>query len=397
MRTKPGIALIVGIVLAVSLPALSQGGVSTVIVTAPRVIMRVGEQMSLQATAWDSLGNVTSGKFDFATSDPTILGTDSSGVVTATGIGIARVNSSVGQVESPPVWIQVLPERIEVKPAISEMYVGERIQFEAVARDIHGEIIPNVSFRWRVTAANGLKTRTASVSDDGLFWSSGIGLMTVRAAIDFTEIGPAHVASFEGLAQVSIRTRPEYRLSRLLATDPVEREFQLRPAFNSDIAVNEAGQVAFVANFGLTSALILFEKDHYTVLASSGAPGFYPGSIFWHFDGPPGINNNGEVLIRASAPTGSPALLLASKAEVRVVADSSVWPARNSLNDAGDFVVFSQFPIPESTDLKSGLFASTSNGRFSPVWTDLQSLKGFETGFTFDRAQFGLDNKKLVY
>src|SRR5262245_59853474 len=150
--------------LAFSPAALFGQGISGVIVTAPRLILKSGEQIQVQALARDSLGNPRNNdRFNFNSTNRTVINIDSAGIVTAGAPGIANISATVQgtTATSPNVTLQVIPMRIDVSAGSSQVSVGTTVTFNAVAIDVNGAPIPGVTFRWQVTGANGFNTRAA--------------------------------------------------------------------------------------------------------------------------------------------------------------------------------------------------------------------------------------------
>jgi len=410
MKRRFGFLVLV-LFLALSLaPAAIYGqGISSVVLTAPEVIITSGSQIQLQALARDSQGNPRNNdRFNFTSSNPLVVSVDASGNVTAKNPGIANVTAVVQGTNSSSagVSLQVIPQRIDVTAPAQEIIVGDSLQFTATALDINGQPIPNVSFRWQLTGANGFTTRAATIDSNGLLTTVGIGLMTIHAQIAYSTQSSAQIPTFEGLTQVTINFRKEYKLTRMVASAPLNRVLSLRPSYNGDPAINESGQAAFTANFdGLGSALMFYDKGRFDMLASAGTPGPLGGYI-WHFEGPPAINGQGDVLVRVGT-SSSWGLMRASKSSgLNFFLENGIAEGfgrlsyfrvgRYSINDQGDMVLLADFQYTGTSVWHTGLFLLNDQS-FRYLWANQDPLPAFPSDFTFDNSMFGVDNQGVVY
>jgi hypothetical protein len=367
-----------------------------------------GQKVQVSAVTRDAAGAVRTGdSFNWTSSDNNILSVDSFGVVTGRRLGMANVTAMLqlpnGSLRGT-IRLQVLPSRLLVTPAATQVFVGDTLQYSATALDIDGVPIPNIRFQWRVNGANGFFTQAARIEDSGLMSARAPAVVTVRASFGYQYSFGQFVNEVAGTATVEIRTRPDYRLRRLLSTEEVATSFRLRLS-NSSIAVNENGQIAFVANLdGLASALLLYEAGKYRVLGSGGVPGPTAGTTIANFDSPV-INRKGEVLARASVNRGPGGLLLASATTSSfVVLDGqrgagfqNLWGARLSrdcFNDKGEFLFTASFQYPGSEENLPGLFRY-SNSRVDLLWTSTIPLPGFSSAAWI--GDFGIDGSGVGY
>jgi hypothetical protein len=233
-----------------------------------------------------------------------------------------------------------------------------------------------------------------------------VGLVTIHAAVTFSGQSGGHLQRFEGLGYVLIKAPVEYRLTRLLATDLLERSFEIRPSFVSEISVNDAGQLAFIANLdGLAGALMLYEAGQFDVVASLGTPGPAPASYIYHFENPPSINNKGEVLVRYSAMGGA-GLMLASRSGTAVLPQgfslgtleqlTTFRVARASLNDRGDIAFLADYTLQGTRRQSTALFRVV-DGEVLLVWSNADPLPDFPADYSFVNPQFGQDAEGNVY
>src|SRR5436309_2756139 len=157
----------------------------TVIVTADRTELISGETVQLFAQVRDSEGNITPNEtLNWSSSDPSVLSVDSNGVVTALRLGTAIIFVN-GRGRSTKLGMQVLPDHIEVRPARSEMVVGDQLQFIATAFDINLNPLPNAVFDWNLSNAGGFFTRLGTISPEGLMKAAATGPVTVKASVRY--------------------------------------------------------------------------------------------------------------------------------------------------------------------------------------------------------------------
>src|SRR5205823_980443 len=124
------------------------------------------------------------------------------------------------------------------------------------------------------------------------------------------------------------------------------------------------------------------------------------------FEGPPAINNRGEVLVRvgtstgwglmrASAATGFTYFMENGTAE-GLGRMNNFRVGRYSFNDQGDMLFLASYQLTGQTVQHTGLFVLNDQG-FRYVWADTDPLPSFAANFTFDNSFFGLDRSGVVY
>ena len=385
----------------------AQGPPSRIFVSSPAARLISGQQVQLSAVTRDNAGAARStDTFNWVSSDNNVLSVDSNGVVTGRRLGIATITAILqlpnGNLRGA-VRLQVLPLRLIVTPASTQILAGDTLQYSAVATDVDGIPIPGIRFQWRVSGANGFFTQAAGIDDAGLLSARAAALVTVRASFGYQNSPGQFVNEVSGSTTLEIKPRPDFRLKRLLSTDEVATNFRLRPSF-SRIAANENGQIAFVANLdGLTSALLLYEAGKYRVLASAGVPGPFVGTTISNFDSPV-INRKGEVLIKTYA-RGPGGLLMASPTTSSfLVLDGQRGPGfqnlrpgglwRDCFNDKGEFLFTAGFQYPGSNEYLTGLFRY-ANSKVDLLWTPTIPLPGLSS--TASIREFGMDNGGVGY
>ena len=364
-----------------------------------------GQQMPLVALARDENGATSSEGFEWGSFDEGVATVDRSGVVTARGIGTADVWVTMDEAWTS-MRVQVLPARVEIRGGAAEAFAGDNLQFTAVAIDINGADIPQTKFEWDVAGPNGFYTNTAYISDNGLLYTKAAARVTVKATLNFWGSAGGQVERLVTSREVLIRRRQEFRLTRLLATDPVERTFEFLPNDYPNLAANDAGQLVVIAPLdGVTSGLMRYDNGRMDLLASAGTPGVFTKSIVWGFEGA-AIDSNGRVLSKANTRGNYSSLILASSAGSSVVlAEGQTQGAfqsirnftvtRNSLNDRGDIVfrgTYDQSGGPRDLD---GIF-KLSDGELRVVWGITLPLAEFPDGYDID-YDLGVDGNGVAY
>ena len=123
--------------------------VSTVVATAPKQTIAVGEAVQVTATARDTYGETISGaRITYASSTPTIASVNANGRVIGVAPGSASVTATSGGVTSAPVTFTVTTGAIAAvftmqfnsfSPAQATIRVGQTVLFDFPA-DIHNVI-----------------------------------------------------------------------------------------------------------------------------------------------------------------------------------------------------------------------------------------------------------------
>jgi hypothetical protein len=307
---------------------------------------------------------------------------------------------------SSTVQIQVIPLRIDINPGNPIAQVGDSVQFSATAVDVNEGPIPGLTYRWQVTGENGGNSRAASITNDGVLRTNGVGIMTIHAQFVYSGQSGAEIGMFEGLTRVEIRLRKEFKLTRLLANIPMERQFTMRPASNGEPAINDSGQIAFTANLeGLDSALMFYDGTSLQLVNTTGIPGPIGGYV-WNFEGPPAINNRGEILVRVGTSNGSGLMRVSPFTGFTYFMENGTAEGfartntfrvgRYSFNDQGDMAFLANYVLVGETVQHTGLFVLNDQS-FRWVITDTDPLPPFSASFSFDTSFFGIDQNGIVY
>jgi hypothetical protein len=155
--------------------------------------VEVGKTTSFQAVYYDSLGNAAAGvAFQWSSADPAIASVDASGQVSGKQVGQTRITASARGIVSAPAMLTVVANpnqvaRVVVTPDSGEVTVGGTLQFNAVARNLSGEVIGGKTFTWRSSDA-----AIASVNS-GLATGMRAGKVNIIAAVDGVESPPARL------------------------------------------------------------------------------------------------------------------------------------------------------------------------------------------------------------
>lgn len=144
----------------------------------------LGETIPFTAVAQDTHGAIIHGaRIHWASSVPTVVEIDETGVATATGDGVATVTASASGVPSDPVPITVsrTVTTLEVTPSgpLQLQGVGSTITLTATALDAGGSSIAGHPVAWTSSDPS-----VASVDADGRVTAVRNGVSHVRAEVD---------------------------------------------------------------------------------------------------------------------------------------------------------------------------------------------------------------------
>ncbi len=408
---RRGMLAFVGLLFVTASLAQAQGQffARRILASAARSSMIVGEQLQLYAVARDENGNVSMGGAQWDVWDTSIASIDASGLVTALGVGNTGVS-----VQRDEAWnffsLEVLPLRVEVSSPFEEIFVGDTIQLTATAFDINGSPIPingipNVEFEWQTHGPHGYYTQIASINQEGLLTARASGTVTVNVVLGLWG-NAGQIQRLIASTNIVIRRTEEFRLTRVLATDPVDRSFELIPNPWTRLGYNDAGQISLSASLdGIATGLLRFDNGNWDVLASAGTPGVFSRSYVWDYVGT-AMNNSGQVLTVTYTRGNRSGLLLASEAESRIVfvegqTQGSFQDIGNfsigqhSLNDRGDIVFSGNYSLPTGDSNHNGIFR-ISEEQLRVVWGTSLSLAEFPDGWDFD-GDYGVDAEGVVY
>ncbi len=183
---------------------VSQVPVDSVHVAAPQDTLTVGHQETLTATAYDSSGNVITGRaITWSTSNSAVATVSAGGVVTTLQQGAVVIFASISGV-SGSVTLQVNPVPIgsvTIAPLTDTVSQTGQVQLTATVKDSLGNVVTNPTVTW-MSSANGIATVTSSglvtgvsagtaritASDGG---KSGTNTTVVTASVATVDVAPA--------------------------------------------------------------------------------------------------------------------------------------------------------------------------------------------------------------
>ena len=347
---------------------------------AERNTIIAGEQIQFWAFAlgWD--GTFRTDGFDWGSSNEDVATVTPSGLVTGTGIGTTQIWTAVAG-RWTQLTIQVLPLRIDIEGASGEMAPGDSVQLTFVARDIN---------------------------EDGLFYATAEGRVTVWAIINFWGAQAGQTRRFTASTEIEIKRQPDFRLTRLLAGDPTEGSFKIDVVNWRPFVANDAGQLALVASLGgIADGIVTYNNGNLDLLASTGTPGFSPGSVTREFNNL-AMNDRGDVFVTSWAdwgrgtltrisPSGSSVLLVEGQT---VGLFQDIWGLTltpHSVNEQGDVVLRVHYRLSaEDPNNHAGIIKVTDES-VQVVWGSSLPLTDFPDGYEIDWDRFGVDGSGTAY
>ena len=145
----------------------------------------IGDTARLVAEALDANGHlVVEAHYTWSSSNELVATVDSTGLVTATGLGSSTVRAAAGgaganHVGSATVTVAARVEEIRLSPLNATVpAIGDTVRLVASAHDADGRVLPGAAFEWRSS-----DVEVAAVDDAGLVTGQGAGLTTVTASI----------------------------------------------------------------------------------------------------------------------------------------------------------------------------------------------------------------------
>jgi hypothetical protein len=369
----------------------------------PRLIS--GDHVLLEALARSASGDpLDSAQFTWTSAQPAIVTVDSNGLAMARGLGVATITATSSGVRGS-IQLQVLPASVEIQPARNRISVGENLVFTAIARDIHGESIPGVAFRWQVSSSQSAGTSNAVINNTtGAFTANATGVVMVRAVIPYSVNQSRFMTQYQATMVIEIARALDYRVTPISGTGELRTGLALRPApAGTRLSVNELGQLAFTAGLdGLTSGLLLHQSGKFELLASTGSPTTIAGGVVSLLF-PPALNNRGEALTETQSIGGGSGLMLATRRGASTVlfqgqSTSGFFDLRGfqpfALNDEGEFVFRATFRFPDQATTYTGVFKRLRSG-LELIWSTATPLPGL-TGAT-NIVETGIDNTGTVW
>ncbi|HXO84970.1 MAG TPA: Ig-like domain-containing protein, partial [Gemmatimonadales bacterium] len=163
--------------------------VSSVTVTPPAALLRLGGSATFTATTRDSTGAVLSGRaITWASTNSGVASVDAGGAVSAAAVGTASIiASSEGLSDTAVVTVTLVPvATVTVAPPSATILRGTTTPFTATLRDSAGGVLTGRSISWSST-----NTAVATVNSSGVATGVSVG----SASIIVTSEGKADTAS----------------------------------------------------------------------------------------------------------------------------------------------------------------------------------------------------------
>jgi hypothetical protein len=355
--------------------------------------------------AYDSTGNpISSAAFTWTVSDKSVLSVDSKGVIQALALGWSDVTAATNGA-SGTLRVQVLPLRIDVKPANQTIVAGESVQYSADVIDANGDPVPNVNLQWRVFGPNAGQDNVIFVDGTGNVSTNGWGTFYVEVFFNYTVGGGPFLPRAYGNTILTARPPNEFQPKKLLDGGPVRQSFELRPRRGA-MSVNDSGQIAYVGSLeGFTTAALLWSGSKFNPILVGGTPGELPGSNLLDVD-TMALNNNGEVASRCvmtsrnclmfGGSDGVPHLLFFDGSAAGGVNNlRNFATTRFSLNDNSSILFRGDYQNFGSTTTQNGLFVADPSGQATLAVQAGTRLPGITAAYTFN-TDFGIDNDGAI-
>ena len=138
-----------------------------------------GDTVRLSAAATDANGHLVEGAdFTWSSDDESVVSVDASGLVTATGNGIAAVRASLEDVAgSAEVTVEQQAVAVRVSPDEEVLWaLGDTVRLSAAATDANGHLVEGADFTWSSDDES-----VVTVDAAGLATATGHGMARVRA------------------------------------------------------------------------------------------------------------------------------------------------------------------------------------------------------------------------
>src|SRR5688572_2544930 len=215
-----------------------QAGSSSAVIVASKSVAVSGERVTLSALVLDSAGGVRPAtNVSWFSSNPGVASISPDGVASTRVLGVSTIHAVADGIRSQDLLFQVVPSKIDLSAPRIQISVGEELQLRARVLDINGNPLDAPNLQWDLffgdgNGADGSLTTMATIDNAGLLKTFARGLVSIRAFIRYPVVanGPS---IFDAYLQISVTPKGDYRLTRLMATDPVSRTFKLRPNYVS--------------------------------------------------------------------------------------------------------------------------------------------------------------------
>jgi uncharacterized protein YjdB len=147
----------------------------------------IGHILQLSATVLNGSGReMTDATPSWASIDPDVASVDGSGLVTAIGLGTARITATAqGNTDTATIVVRAdpdsspVPASVSVHPGSEEVDVNSNVQFEALVTDGSGEVIADVEIVWTTS-----DPAIASIDQNGRATGKAFGTVSIRATTE---------------------------------------------------------------------------------------------------------------------------------------------------------------------------------------------------------------------
>jgi uncharacterized protein YjdB len=153
--------------------------VDSVHVAAPQDTITVGHQETLTATAFDSSGNVLTGRpVTWRSSNNAVATVNAAGTVNTLQPGAVVIFATIsGVAGSATLQINPVPiASVTITPATDTLMVGGQLQLADTVRDSLGNVVANPTVTWNTTSPS-----VAQVTSSGVVIAEGVGTATITA------------------------------------------------------------------------------------------------------------------------------------------------------------------------------------------------------------------------
>ncbi len=153
--------------------------VDSVHVAAPQDTITVGHQETLTATAFDSSGNVLTGRpVTWRSSNNAVATVNAAGSVNTLQPGAVVIFATIsGVAGSATLQINPVPiASVTITPATDTLMVGGQLQLADTVRDSLGNVVANPTVTWNTTSPS-----VAQVTSSGVVIAEGVGTATITA------------------------------------------------------------------------------------------------------------------------------------------------------------------------------------------------------------------------
>jgi hypothetical protein len=370
-------------------------------ISSPKTQIIAGVPVRLSAALFDNAGNaVNNPPVTWAVNNAALAQIDQQGNITGTRLGLVTVNASSGNFRTS-MQLQILPLRIDVKPLLAELEVGQQLQLEARAVDINGNTIPDVNFDWQATGANGGQINGARIDRSGMLFAVGSAQVTIRARVNLGG-SPTSVQTIWGAASVRIEPRRAYRLRRLLGSEQVRHSFELRSS-GGRAAFSDNGRILFPASLdGIATAMLAYRNGQISMVAQGGQVLLQgltdsPNQASLNARGEAALQfwiHPGKQALFYNNDSGSGYLLIGAMGFGNLQNFGGFQIRRHSFNDLGDLIFSASFLRAGESGQSFGLFRLLGR-RIELLVDSAVTLPGFGLPDRFD--DWGADQQGNVW